>query len=49
MVWVMHGMLLVQIFQQPDTFRDEHTDEDQALFDEAAQACAAMWAQLRGR
>lgn len=43
------SIFLVQILQQPDTFRDEHTDEVQALFDDAAQACAAMWAQLKER
>ncbi len=44
-----HGVLLVQILQKPDTFRDEHPEEDQALFDDAARACAAMWAQLKER
>lgn len=39
----------MQILESPDTFRDEHSAEEQALFDDAAQACAEMWAKLKAR
>ncbi|BDA50060.1 Flavin-containing monooxygenase FMO GS-OX3 [Coccomyxa sp. Obi] len=45
----VHDAASVKILQQPDTFRDEHTEEDQALFDDAARGCAAMWEQLKER
>ncbi|CAL8465411.1 g4947 [Coccomyxa elongata] len=38
----VHDAVSVKILQQPDTFRDKHTEEDQALFDDAALACAAI-------
>ncbi|EIE23106.1 FAD/NAD(P)-binding domain-containing protein [Coccomyxa subellipsoidea C-169] len=45
----LHDAISTKILQQPDTFRDVHSAEEQALFEDAAKGCAATWAYLKER
>ncbi len=45
----LHDAISTKILQHPDTFRDVHSAEEQALFEDAAKGCAATWAKLKER